>query len=279
MHRCPQFLRSSRVIDYVLCIAFTFALIARVFAKRHRLRYLLVISLVSAAVTLAFAPPLKAQYVDSGTWLAGSVTGKLPPSMNDAKGSWRFWTDGQLRFGDDSSRFSQGLARPGVGYALNDAWSLCAGYAYIRTDKPYTLTPSNENRIWEQVSWQRIAGRADLSSRTRLEERFHSAGSGTGVRLRQMGKLMQPLGSKNVWLIAVYYEMFVNLNSTNFGAKSGADRNRAFVGPGIKLSKSVRVEVGYMNQYTFNNNGPYRVDHIFSINAFWNVFRGAPPEE
>jgi hypothetical protein len=94
-----------------------------------------------------------------------------------------------------------------------------------------------------------------------------------------MGKLIQPLGAKKIWLIAVYDEIFVNLNSTNFGARSGADRNRAFAGPGINLSKSIRVEMGYMNQYTFNNNGPDRVDNIFSVNAFWNFSHGAPPEE
>jgi hypothetical protein len=221
-----------------------------------------------------------AQSVDSGLWLAGSATGKLPSPLNNAKGSWRLWTDGQLRLGDDSSRFSQGLVRPGVGYALNDAWSVWAGYAYIRTDQPYARTPTNEQRIWEQVSWQGTAGRTDLSSRTRLEQRFHSAGSDTGWRFREMGKLMHPLGSNGIWLVAIYDEIFVNLNSTNFGAKSGADRNRAFAGPGIRFGKPLRVELGYLNQYTFNNNGPDRVDHILSINAFWNFsHKESPPEE
>jgi len=248
-------------------------------SKWRRLHRFLVIGFVSTALRLAFAPGAKAQYVDSGIWLAGSVMGKLPSSMNDAKGSWRLWMDGQSRFGDDSSRFSQGLVRPGVGYALNSTWTVWAGYAYIRTEQPYALTPSNEQRIWEQLSWQGLAGRTDLSSRTRLEQRFRSAGSGTGVRFREMGKLMQPLGSKNIWLISVYDEIFVNLNSTNFGAMSGADRNRVFAGPGINLGRSVRAELGYLNQYTFKNNGPDHVDHIFSINAFWNFSHRKPPEE
>ena len=252
---------------------------AKQIAKGQRLHYLLVIGFLFIAVLLVFAPKLEAQYVDSGTWFGGSMTGKLPQSMNNAKGSWRLWMDGQLRLGDDSSRFSQRLVRPGFGYSLNQAWSLWVGYAYVRTDQPYALKPSTENRIWEQISWQHLVGSTDLSSRTRLEQRFNSAGSGTGVRLREMGKLMQPLGAKKIWLIAVYDETFVNLNSTNFGARSGADRNRAFVGPGINLSRSIRTELGYMNQYTFNNNGPDRVDNIFSVNAFWNFSHRAPPEE
>jgi len=36
---------------------------------------------------------------------------------------------------------------------------------------------------------------------------------------------------------------------------------------------------GAKHQYTFNNNGPDRVDHTFSIDAFWNFSHGAPPEE
>lgn len=243
-------------------------------------RHLLVIGFGCAAVMLASAQAkAQSQYVDSGTWLGGSATGKLPSSMNNAKGSWRLWIDGQLRFGDDSSRFSQGLVRPGVGYALNNAWSVWAGYAYIRTDQPYARTPTNENRIWEQASWQGLAGRTELSSRSRLEQRFNSAGSGTAWRFREMGKLIQPLGSKKLWVIAAYDEIFVNLNSTNSGARAGADRNRAFAGPGINFSKSVRAELGYLNQYTFNKNGPDRVDNILSISAFWNFSHRSPPEE
>jgi len=237
-------------------------------------------SLVLGFVLVFFFASAKAQSVDSGLWLGVFVTGKLPAPLNDAKGSWRLWVDGQSRFGDDFGRFSQGLVRPGVGYTLNNAWSVWAGYAYIRTEQPYARTPSNEQRIWEQVSWQGTAGRADLSSRTRLEQRFHSAGSDTGWRLREMGKLMHPLGLNGPWLIAVYDEIFINLNSTNFGAKSGADRNRVFVGPGIHVGRPLRIELGYLNQYTFNNNGPDRVDNLLSISAFWNFsHKGSPPEE
>jgi hypothetical protein len=247
---------------------------------KSRVHYFFVLSFVCTSLMFCFASEAEAQYVDSGLWLSASATGRLPPKLNDAKGSWRLWTDGQLRFGDDIGRFSQGLVRPGVGYALNNAWTVWAGYAYIRTDQPYARTPTNEQRIWEQVSWQAKAGRTDLSSRTRLEQRFNSAGSGTAWRFREMGKLMQPLGSNSIWLVAIYDEIFVNLNSANFGPKSGADRNRAFVGPGINLGKPLRVELGYLNQYTFNNNGPDRVDHILSINAFWNFsHKGSPPEE
>jgi hypothetical protein len=75
-------------------------------AEPPRLHHLSAINVAFIAVILAFALQLDAQFVDSGIWLGGSVTRKLPSWMNDAKGSWRVWMDGQLRFGDDSSGFS-----------------------------------------------------------------------------------------------------------------------------------------------------------------------------
>src|ERR1700760_2050149 len=66
-------------------------------AKRQRLHHLLVIGFLFIAVMLIFAPILEAQYVDSGTWLGATMTGELPQSMNNAKGSWRLWMGGQVR--------------------------------------------------------------------------------------------------------------------------------------------------------------------------------------
>jgi len=211
---------------------------------------------------------------DTGVWLAAFTNGKLPPTLNDDTGSWRLWVDAALRFGDDASRLSQGLMRVGIGYALSDPWSVWAGYAYIRTDVPYASTPTNEQRIWEQVSWSGGAGRAQLSSRTRLEQRFFGAGSDTGWRFRESVKLTEPLRTAKAWSLVVSDEIFVNLNDATFTASSaaaaGLDRNRFFAGAGFNFNKSLRSEFGYLNQYIFRNNGPDRVDHVLALNLFTN---------
>lgn len=77
---------------------------------------------------------------DFGVWLGGFANGRLPASLNNAQGSWRLWTDIQVRFGDDASRFSQGVLRPGIGYALGRGWTVWSGYAYIRTNPPYSTS-------------------------------------------------------------------------------------------------------------------------------------------
>jgi hypothetical protein len=112
--------------------------------------------------------------------------------------------DAQVRFGDDASRFSQGVFRPGIGYALAHRWTIWAGYAYIQTEPPYANAKTTEHRLWEQASWSGAVGTTRLSSRTRLEQRVVSSGSHTGWRLRQLVKVTQPLGSTSIWSAVVY---------------------------------------------------------------------------
>jgi Protein of unknown function (DUF2490) len=242
--------------------------------SQNRLRSHAAALVACTATLLSATQGAKAATEDSGAWFGVFVNGELPPSLNDSAGSWRLWFDAQLRLGDDAGRFSQGVVRPGVGYALSEAWSLWAGYAYIRTEAPYATTPTNEQRIWEQAIWNGAIGATKLSSRTRLEQRFFNGGTDTGWRVREFVKLVQPLGAENTWSFVVSNEIFVNLNNANLTpnlmAASGWDRNRFFVGPGINLNKFVRLEFGYMNQYTFRHNGPDKNDQILAANVFVN---------
>ena len=209
------------------------------------------------------------QTEDSGIWLGGFVNGTLPPSWNNDQGSWRLWMDVQLRFGDDASSFSQGVLRPGIGFRLGRGWTIWGGYAYIRTEPPYSTSTTNEQRIWQQAIWSGTFGLTSVSSRTRMEQRFVSTGSETGWRVREFVKAARPLGTKRIWSLVVSDEYFLNVNSTDFGATAGSDRNRFFVGPGISLGNGLVMELGYLNQYTFRANGPDKNDHLFATNLFW----------
>jgi hypothetical protein len=226
------------------------------------------IRLACALLFLAPALRARAQNEDFGIWVGGFVNGKLPPALNDTSGSWRLWLDVQLRFGDDASTFAQGIIRPGVGYSLSRAWTVWLGYAYIRTEPPYASTSTYESRLWEQATWSGRVGGSRLSSRTRLEERFVSTGSQTGWRLREFVKLIVPIASR--WSGVVSDEFFYNLNSTNYGATAGPDRNRFFIGPGVSVSPTVTIEFGYLHQYTFRNNAPDKIDNVLAASVFWN---------
>jgi hypothetical protein len=239
-------------------------------AERRPIRWYCGLRVAACALVLiAGAGRVSAQQdEDSGVWIGGFANGKLPPSLNDDRGAWRLWTDIQLRFGDDVSRFSQGVFRPGIGYAFSRGWTIWAGYAYVRTEAPYATSTMTEHRIWEQAIWSGALGSTALSSRTRLEQRFVSTGSNTGWRLREFVKVAQPL--KSPWFGVVSDEFFANLNTTDFGASAGSDRNRFFIGPGVRLGGDLSMEIGYLNQYTFRSNGPDKNDQLFAANVFWS---------
>ena len=87
--------------------------------------------------------------------------------------------------------------------------------------------------------------------------------------MREFVKVVRPVASRTKWSAVVSDEYFLNLNSTDFGATAGPDRNRFFVGPSVSLGKAVSVEIGYLNQYTFRSNGPDKNDHLIATNLFW----------
>ena len=114
--------------------------------------------------------------------------------------------------GDEASRFSQGVLRPGIGYTVGRGWTVWGGYAYVRTDPPYSTSTTTEQRIWEQASWSGAIRTTALSSRTRMEQRFVSTGSDTGWRLREFVKVTRPLSARGIWSAVVSDEYFLNLN-------------------------------------------------------------------
>ena len=73
------------------------------------------------------------------------------------------------------------------------------------------------------------------------------------------------------WLTFVLWdELFIHLNDTDWGAESGFDQNRVFVGLGLKCDPKSgwRTEVGYLNQTINNPSGDDRSHHILAINVF-----------
>ena len=203
---------------------------------------------------------------DSQVWGAVTSTGTLKPAGDQ----WRFWLEGQGRFGNDMSTLSQGIIRPGVGYALNEHASIWLGYAYIFTDSPFARTSFDEDRIWQQFLWTQALGAGTFTTRARLEQRFFDNVSDTGWRYRQLVKVSYPIkGIPNVSAVASD-EVFINLNDVGRGPQAGFDQNRAFAGLGYAFSKVVKTEVGYLNQFIDRPINPNRVTHALAITLFLN---------
>ena len=217
----------------------------------------MILAFVIAKQSLAATLPTS----DFQIW--GNVT-----AMGPVSGKVRYWLEGQGRFGDDASRLSQLLLRPGVGYVLNNSSSLWVGYAYINTRFPFSSQNSDENRIWQQFLWVKDLSWGRLFSRTRLEQRFIDSVSTTGWRFRQFVRMQRPFKSNDRVFIALADEVFVQLNNTSKQSSNrGFDQNRIFAGIGFLPNTNTLFEIGYQNQTirrvnTLNYSGNYIASNL-----------------
>ncbi|OAN59025.1 DUF2490 domain-containing protein [Sphingobium sp. TCM1] len=219
--------------------------------------------LPSACLALLSAPAMAATSEDEQFWL--NLT-----AMGSVKDELVYFAEVQPRIGDGVSRVDQALFRGALGWKFSPSLTLYQGFAHI-------VVPTeggkdvNEERSFQQVSW--TLGKpwgGELSSRTRLEQRWRSDGDDMGWRLREMIRYEKPLkaGSDAVNAL-VYAEGFAALNDTDWGARSGFDQLRSFAGAEIGLPGASTLEVGYLNQLINQRAGNTRVNHVASVTLFF----------
>ncbi len=220
-------------------------------------------------------PAISQQFADDvqdfGTWGAVTSTGNFgfvnPNNPKLAKVKW--WMEGQGRFADDASKFSQGIIRPGIGYQITDTTSVWVGYAWAPTSTPYVRAPFDEQRLWQQLIWSDKFSWGRLTSRSRMEERWAPQGDVMGARYRHLLKAAIPLAFAPGYSYIIQSEAFVSLNDTDWGPRRGFDQNRFFTGLGYAFNKNISTEVGYMNQYIIRQGANY-MGHNLVVNLFMN---------
>jgi|CXWL01.1.fsa_nt_gi hypothetical protein len=237
--------------------------------------------IIWTALGLIFSNPAAAESTvdDFQVWGNTTAQGSLA-LINPELKKFRFWMEGQGRFGNDASQFSQGIIRPGVGYSVTDKMSVWLGYAWVPTEQPFTINSFNENRIWQQALWADNFSFGRLTWRSRFEERFfdHNApdpgNNNVAYRFRQLIKLAIPLPfiSPNFSFV-VQDELFINMTTPHQGfITQGFDQNRAFVGAAYRFNPIVTGEIGYMNLLVNRpyNPRPDMMGHVLAINLFLN---------
>lgn len=217
----------------------------------------------SACLALLSSPAGAATSEDEQFWLNLTAMGSIKDELV-------YFAEIQPRIGDGMSRVDQSLFRGALGWKLSPTMTVYQGYAHV-------VVPIeggkdiNEERSFQQLSW--TLGKpwgGELSSRTRLEQRWRSNGDDMGWRLREMLRYEKPLkpGSDAVNAL-VYAEGFAALNDTDWGARSGFDQLRSFVGAEIGLPGVSTLEVGYLNQLVNQRAGNTRVNHVASVTLFF----------
>ncbi len=174
-----------------------------------------------------------------------------------------YWMDLQVRRGSATTVL---LARPGLGYAFDQRFSVWAGYAFVPTfidggEDRY------ENRAWEQFMAVFKPGDSTWTLRTRAEQRFVVDAEDVGYRFRQLVRLQQLVAPR--FAAVVWDEVFFGVNDTDFGQLAGFDQNRAFVGPAWLPESGVRLEAGYLSVVQRRPEVTVLV-HALSVNAFLN---------
>ena len=239
------------------------------------------LGILAALITsgLALSTPVAAEgggdYLsDFQTWGNITAIGSLSV-VNPKLEKWRYWLEGQGRFGDNSTQFSQALIRPGVGYQVHRTTSVWLGYAWAPTTSPFAKTAFDEQRMWQQVLWQDRFSFGTVASRSRLEQRWSPWQSDdVAHRYRHLVRVLLPLPQAPAYGLVLANEVFIHLNNAHWtatGPETGFDQNRAFAGVAYTFNKNVRTEIGYMNQIINRMNSPTnRMDHNLSVNLFLN---------
>lgn len=209
------------------------------------------------AMALTWASPARADTDgQSQIWAATLMQvklGSLPLKL---------WFDGHGRRGPDNTVL---IMRPGLGWIAAKNLVLWAGYAWVPVFNDGS-TARHEHRFWQQLTYKLPFSKSLWSSfRFRFEQRLLEGVSGVALRARGFAALRFNLGGP--LLLALWDEIFFNLNSPNAGPDAGFDQNRIFAGLGLKGFKGMRVEVGYLNVF-LERGEPDTLQHNLAVNLF-----------
>ena len=195
---------------------------------------------------------------DFQQWAAASVSIKASDSV-------RIQNELVARFSDDRNGLYEIENSLLLGYKLSDKVTAWAGYVHNPNYNGGDFTVM-EHRAREQLTFDNIArlGTASLSARIRLEQRWRDGIDGTAWRVRPYLKLGIPLGGKAGPTLNLTNEAFVNLDNASFQAKDGLDRLRTAASLSFPISRTLKLEAGYLNQHRFVSGGADNDDHALT---------------
>lgn len=201
------------------------------------------------------APPPTVQ--DGRLWFVGTVQDRF---AKDSK--WRWSIENIVRSREGVSELDVYALRGTVQYALTSRSSIGGGYAYAPSYPP-SGGATTENRWFQQFAWSGAVGGGTLATRSRVEQRFIEGNSGVLGRFRQQVRFSKALHQGGKISYIGYDELFVHLNNTTRSPR-GVDQNRIFGGLGFALSPKIRVEAGYLNQFSPGHGKAAKMNHVLS---------------
>ena len=197
---------------------------------------------------------------DERVWASISLQGRAGTTS-----AWKWAADSFLRSRDGAGTLDAIGLRGMLGRDLGGGSTLWAGYA-LGPSFPASGGTTIEHRVFQQYLWNGTGAGGAIAVRVRVEQRFIEANSGVAVRLRQQIRYSRPLAAGSRFAFVASDEIMFHANETTRYDR-GLDQNRVFVGLSRALNGGVRVEAGYLNQFSHSRTGPDRVNHVLSVGA------------
>ncbi len=214
--------------------------------------------LLFSCVFCASAEARAQTITDGRVWFGASFVDAGSPGS-----PWRWTVESLVRSREGIDEVDVAALRPTVMYAVNAHSSIGGGYA-LALSFPVSGGTTIEQRVFVQYIWSGRAAGGALTLRTRAESRFIEGNSAPLGRLRQQIRFTRALRPGSRWSLVLADELMFHTNDTTRSA-SGVDQNRASAGVSVAATASMRVEVGYMNQFSPGHRGaPDRMNHILS---------------
>ncbi len=220
----------------------------------QHLAFRLILGIIIATPSLSLA-----QSSEFGNWLLYFGNKNINDKLN-----WHH--EVQYRNYNAIGDMEQLLLRTGIGYNLTPGnHNVLFGYGFVQSENYIPIQNDKldipEHRLYQQFIAKQKAGKVRIQHRYRFEQRWIT--KDFKMRFRYFLSINVPLSNselvdKTVYLSA-YNELFVNNTETLF------DRNRFYGGLGYKLSKRVKFEVGYMNQY-FGTSSRDQINLVTFVN-------------
>jgi hypothetical protein len=148
--------------------------------------------------------------------------------------------------------------RLGFGTPIGHDANVQGGYALFQS-QPLGKPSTTEHRFWQQVqgpAWH--LGAVQFSWRVGLEERLFERFGDMGLRAR--GQLRASTTARLAPVLQA--DGFYNLNSTDWGQRSGRDQVRLLAGGNYRFSRHASVEAGYMFIKLWRPGGDRKLDVI-----------------
>jgi hypothetical protein len=157
----------------------------------------------------------------------------------------------ELRYYEIITNYNLDLFGTGMSYHINPKTALTVNYSYLDIDRSIEFTEiSNtiEHRLYEQINNKHNLWNLPINHRLRIEHRFLHTMNDNTIQNRLRYRLGTKIKLGRTFYITTNHELFVNFTEEVFR------ENRTYVALGIRLHKTLKLQLGYMKQHINNLN-------------------------